>query len=275
MSTRPATARKPASTPRRRTAAPRRTPARRVSGPSQSAGGMRGARAAAAAAVAPRGISVSRPSMPRPQLVHVARGFSPARTWERLVRGNGWVALLAVLLLGIVFMQVHMLKLNAGISRAVESSGTLERQNAHLRQAVSQLGAADRIEEAAGMFGMVMPQPGSVRYLDSRDVVVDAQRAAKTMTAPDPMAAAAAAAAAPVVAGAPAATSVAPVATADPAATTAPATTVAPQTEPVEPVTAPAATPPPDPVTTPPAAAAAPATATPAPATGGATPGQP
>ncbi|MBJ7520008.1 MAG: hypothetical protein JHC84_09965 [Solirubrobacteraceae bacterium] len=235
---------------------------------------MRGARAAAAAAVAPRGISVSRPSMPRPQLVHVARGFSPARTWERLVRGNGWVALLAVLLLGIVFMQVHMLKLNAGISRAVESSGTLERQNAQLRQEVSQLGAADRIEEAAGMFGMVMPQPGSVRYLDSRDVVVDATRAAKTMTAPDPTAAAAAGAA-PVVAGAPAATSVAPAATTDPAATAAPATSVAPQSEPVEPVTAPAATPPPDPVATPPAAAAAPATATPAPATGGATPGQP
>ena len=180
---------------------------------------MRGARSAAAAAVAPRGISVSRPSMPRPQLVHVARGFSLARTWERLVRGNGWVALLAVLLLGIVFMQVHMLKLNAGISRAVESAGTLERQNAQLRQEVSQLGAADRIEEAAGMFGMVMPQPGSVRYLDSRDVVVDAKRAAKTMTAPDPTAAAAAAAAAaaPVTAGAPAATAVAPAATTDPA----------------------------------------------------------
>ena len=214
--------------------------------------------------------------MPRPQLVHVARGFSLARTWERLVRGNGWVALLAVLLLGIVFMQVHMLKLNAGISRAVESAGTLERQNAQLRQEVSQLGAADRIEEAAGMFGMVMPQPGSVRYLDSRDVVVDAKRAAKTMTAPDPTAAAAAAAAAPVAAGAPAATSAAPAATTDPAATADPgAAAVTPQPEPVEPVTAPAATPPPDPVATPPAAAAAPATATPAPATGGATPGQP
>ncbi|MGK2939077.1 MAG: hypothetical protein ACSLFR_14920, partial [Solirubrobacteraceae bacterium] len=149
-----------------------------MSGPSARAGGVRGARAATAAATAPRTVALPRPSLPRPQLVHVARGFSLQRLWGRVLRGNAWIGLLAVLLLGIVFMQVHMLKLNAGISRAVGSAGTLERQNSQLRQEVSQLGAADRIEDAAAALGMVMPQPGSVRYLDPRGGTVDARRAA-------------------------------------------------------------------------------------------------
>lgn len=274
---RSATARKPASR-RRTTTTPRRAPARRVSGPSSRSGGARAARAATAtaAALAPRAASL--PSLPRPQLVHVARGLTPARAFDRVLRGNGWIGLLAVLLLGIVFMQVHMLKLNAGISRAVESAGTLERQNAQLRQEVSQLGAADRIEDTAALFGMVMPQPGSVRYLDARGGTADARRAAETMTAPDPAAAAAAAAAATAVApapastGAPAAAAPAPAAAAEPAPATAPASVPAPAAQ----APAPAATP-----SAPQAAAAAPVppapepTAPPATATGGATPGQP
>lgn len=268
---RSATARKPATSARRHAADPRRSPgrrapARRVSGP---AGGLRGVRAATAAAVAPRAVALPRPALPRPQLVHVTQGFSVARAVHSVLHGRGWIGLLTVLLLGIVFMQVHMLKLNAGVSRAVEASATLEKQNAQLRQDVSQLAAADRIEDAAAMFGMAMPQPGAVRYLDARAADVDARRAVRTMTAPDPAAAAAAAA-----------TSAAPAAAVAPAATAPPAAAPAPAAE--QPVTqqAPAAQPTPTP---------APATAAPSPsptadpatagaaqtATGGVTPGQP
>ncbi len=252
-----------------------------MSGP---AAGVRGARASAAAAVAPRGVALPRPSLPRPHLVHAARGFSLRRTLDHLLRGRAWIALLTALLLGIVFMQVHMLKLNAGISRAVETAGTLERQNAQLRQQVSQLGASDRIEDAAAQLGMTMPAPGSVRYLDAGEVDVDAKRAASTMTAPDPNAAAQAAAAAE--AAAPAGTT-APVATQDPAAGQTPvtaqaqATTQTPAATETPVVTqTPAAAPQPQQQAAAPTQASAPvqagaATGTTATATGGAAPVQP
>lgn len=268
---RSATARKPETTARRRVATQReasrrRAPARRVSGP---AGGLRGVRAATAAAVVPRGIALPRPALPRPQLVHVAQGFSVSRAAHSVLHGRGWIGLLTVLLLGIVFMQVHMLKLNAGVSRAVETAATLEKQNAQLRQDVSQLAAADRIEDAAAMFGMAMPQPGAVRYLDARAAEADARRAVRTMTAPDAATSSATAVAAPAAAAAPV-TAAAPVATAPPPA----AAEVAPAPAQQQAAPAPAAASPP-PATAPPPAAA-PAVAAPAPtATGGVTPGQP
>lgn len=258
---RSATVRKPATTARRREATRRRAPARRVSGP---AGGLRGARAAAAAAGAPRGSGVPRPVLPRPHLVHVAQGFSAGRAARSVLHGRGWIGLLTVLLLGIVFMQVHMLKLNAGVSRAVETAATLEKQNAQLRQDVSQLSAADRIEDAAAMLGMVMPQPGAVRHLDARAAEADARQAVRTMTAPDGGATAAATSAtAPAPTAGPAPATPAPA-----AATVAPAS--AAQQTPPPPAAAAA------PSASPPAPAAAPAVAAPAPtATGGVTPGQP
>lgn len=273
MSTRSATARQPATSGRRRVAdrrrpAGRRAPARRVSGP---AGGLRGVRAATAAAVAPRGIALTRPSLPRPQLVHVAHGFSLSRAVHSVLHGRGWIGLLTVLLLGIVFMQVHMLKLNAGVSRAVETAGTLEKQNAQLRQEVSQLAAADRIEDAAAMFGMAMPQPGSVRYLDARDAVADARRAVRTMTAPTGAAAAAPAPAEPAATTAPAATATPPpAATAPPVRQPAPAAQQAPAQQPApDSATAPAQAPASVPAQAVPPAGTAPT------ATGGVTPGQP
>jgi hypothetical protein len=164
-----------------------------------------------------------------------------------------------------------MLKLNAGISRAVETAGTLERQNAQLRQDVSQLGAADRIAQTATALGMVMPQPGSVRYVGVNDPAADARRAVATMTKPSVTGATTAPSATiPAVtsAPAPAVAEPAPVATPHPAA---PAPAPAPA-----PTPAPAV--PPSPAQQAPAPTAAPATApagTPATAPGGATPAQP
>src|SRR3954447_13666847 len=45
------------------------------------------------------------------------RRVPDARVLDRLLRGRAWIPLVAVGLLGIVFMQVSLLKLNAGISR--------------------------------------------------------------------------------------------------------------------------------------------------------------
>jgi cell division protein FtsL len=127
------------------------------------------------------------PHTPRPRqappVLQTLRRVPDARVLDRLLRGRGWIALIAVALLGIVFMQVSLLKLNAGISRAVSQSDGLERDNSELRAAISGLDAEARIQDTAALTGMKMPAAGDVRYLDARQV--DAARAARSITPPD------------------------------------------------------------------------------------------
>src|SRR5439155_305969 len=52
---------------------------------------------------------------------------------DRLLTGRAWIGLIAFALIGIVFMQVSLLKLNAGIGRSVERASILDRYNAELR----------------------------------------------------------------------------------------------------------------------------------------------
>jgi cell division protein FtsL len=109
-----------------------------------------------------------------------------ARLLDRIVRGRAWIALLAIGLMGIVFMQVSLLKLNAGISRAVTAADTLERQNSSLRTDISNLDSGERIQDVAARLGMTIPAAGDVHYLDGRQA--DAARAAASITPPDPVA---------------------------------------------------------------------------------------
>ena len=137
---------------------PRRVPTapRRVSGPT---GGKRVARAAVAAPV-PVAL----------RLAAAVHAVAEHRFLDRLVRGRMWIAILGAGLIGIVFMQVSMLRMNAGIGRAVEQASTLERQNSGLQASISQLSSGERIESAAEKLGFVLPAAGSVRFLDARHV---------------------------------------------------------------------------------------------------------
>ena len=114
-----------------------------------------------------------------------AVNVSGSRTMDRLVRSRAWVVIIGVGLIGIVAMQVSMLKLNAGIGRAVETVTTLERSNASLKGEVSRLSAGDRIQALAGQKGFVMPEPADVTYLRAGDKRADGVRAARRMGAPD------------------------------------------------------------------------------------------
>ena len=87
------------------------------------------------------------------------------RLVDRLVRGRVWIPLIGFLLIGIVAMQVSMLKLNAGIGTDAQRVSTLERVNGELRAAQAQAESGDRIQRAAGKLGMVMPAPDQVEYL--------------------------------------------------------------------------------------------------------------
>jgi hypothetical protein len=214
----------------------------------------------------------------------VALDVSASRAMDRLVRSRAWIVIVAFGLIGIVAMQVSMLKLNAGIGRAVETVNTLESANASLRGEVSRLSDGSRIQSLAGARGYVMPAPADVTYLRARDLDSAGARAARMMHAPDPAIAGPAGAAlpAPVGAGAgvlaaggqtaPGTVAATPQAGVPAAAATSPAT-AAPVTTPPA-ATPPAATPPgaatPAPTGGAPATAApaaAPATAAPAAAT--------
>jgi hypothetical protein len=161
------------------------------------------------------------------------RALPETRVVDGLLRGRAWIWLIGLLLGGIVAMQVSLLKLNAGISRAVTTSSTLERQNADIESEIAQLSSIERVRDAATAEDMVTPAPGAISFLHVRPGRDDAL-AARRMTPPSDEAAsvmenggrdpAAVAVAPDPIAGATATPTPLPVATPDPAAQT-----VAPQ----------------------------------------------
>lgn len=192
---RPAPRRKPAQ-PRRGTTRP--APKRRVQARPQG----KGAKAAARIAAIPRSPFV-----------------------DRLLTGRIWIVLLAALLAGIVFANVALLEMNAGIARTTEKVAALKRENSRLRLEAAELGSSERIQRAAADLGLVLPAPGDVRYLQARPG--DAALALKRMSEPAPV---------PVYTPPPAPVTPEPVVT-DPAATTTETTTPTTTTTPTEPVT--------------------------------------
>jgi hypothetical protein len=116
------------------------------------------------------------------------RALPEHRVIDRLLRSRLWIWALGALLGGIVAMQVSLLKLNSGISRAVQTTTTLERQNAALEASIARLSSPDRIESGATALGMVMPPAGDVGYLSAGPD--DAANAVERMEPPSPDAAA-------------------------------------------------------------------------------------
>src|SRR3954452_23603090 len=111
------------------------------------------------------------------------RALPDHRVIDRLLRGRVWICFVGVALMGIVAMQVSLLKLNSGISRAVETSATLERQNSSMEADIARLASGERIRAAADKRGMVTPAAGDVHYVHVRRGR-DAARAAQRMRAP-------------------------------------------------------------------------------------------
>jgi hypothetical protein len=101
---------------------------------------------------------------------------------DRLIRSRFWIGLVAVSLIGIVAMQVAVLKLNTGIGRAIEHVSTLQRDSASLQADVSQLSSGDRIEAEGYRMGMVMAPVGNVRFLTAGRW--DAARASRRIQPP-------------------------------------------------------------------------------------------
>jgi hypothetical protein len=95
---------------------------------------------------------------------------------DRLLRGRSWVGLLGVLLIGLVALNVSLLKMNAHAGRKAEVASQLRFKNAELRGRVARLGTADRIQEEGRRLGLIMPEANKLHYLSARPGV-DAREA--------------------------------------------------------------------------------------------------
>jgi hypothetical protein len=137
---------------------------------------------------------------------------------ERLVRGRAWIAIVATALLGIVAMQVALLRLGAQIGSATSAVNAVTAQIETTQTQIGALEADHRLSGGSGPLGMVYPAPGVVTYLQVNPG--DGARAVHTMTVPSQAAIAAARARVPTPASASANTL-----SAAPASTTAAATT--------------------------------------------------
>lgn len=95
----------------------------------------------------------------------LARAVTSHRLLDRLIRGRAWIVLIAFALIGIVTLQLALLKLNAGIGRSLERGALLQRENATLSIENSELADGSRVEAAAEHLGMSLVPPGLLKFL--------------------------------------------------------------------------------------------------------------
>ena len=100
-------------------------------------------------------------------LLATLEGLAQHRLLDRLIRGRAWIGLVAFALIGIVTLQLGLLKLNGGIGRALEHEAVLQRENATLSIENSELSAGSRVQTRAAKLGMASVPVGAVRFLSA------------------------------------------------------------------------------------------------------------
>jgi hypothetical protein len=96
-----------------------------------------------------------------------------------LVRSRGWIFLLAVLLVGIVALNVVTLSLNSRTSRTAALSDELKRENSALRGDLAGALASERLREKAAELGLAYPAAEAI--IDLRADPGDAAAAARRL----------------------------------------------------------------------------------------------
>jgi len=102
------------------------------------------------------------------QLVSLLERLSSHRLFERLIRGRLWIGIVAFALIGIVTLQLALLKLNGGAGRALEHEALLQRENAALAIENSEMSAATRVQARAAQLGMVPAPTSKLSFLSAR-----------------------------------------------------------------------------------------------------------
>jgi len=140
-------------------------------------------RRAGGAPVLPRRVSGPVRARTRPRArarAHTAPTHISHRLLDRLIGGRAWIGIVAFALIGIVAMQLWIVKLGVGIGHAIEHEGLLRRENSALSIEDAQLASGERVEQLAAARGMVEAAPGALHF-DSVRGSLDARQAAAVL----------------------------------------------------------------------------------------------
>ena len=86
---------------------------------------------------------------------------------QRRVRGHiVWMILFALLLFGVVAVNVAVLRAHVAVSQLDDERAKLEARNQALASALSAVDSAPRIETAARRLGLIPASAGNTSYLD-------------------------------------------------------------------------------------------------------------
>jgi len=99
------------------------------------------------------------PAAPRRRAKPVAHG-------RRLTSWIVWISLFAVILAGVVALNVAVLRANVAVNKLDRQEAQLQEQNAALASQVSAASASLRIEGAARKLGLVPAPAADTAYLD-------------------------------------------------------------------------------------------------------------
>ena len=103
---------------------------------------------------------------PRPRAVPRTRTQARAGRQPRRLRGGvAWIVAFAVVLAGVVALNVAVLRVNMQVSRLDREQIELQAQNAALASNVSSAASAQRIEQAAHRLGYVPAPATDTSYL--------------------------------------------------------------------------------------------------------------
>jgi hypothetical protein len=103
----------------------------------------------------------------RPKGRPAASVRSRRKPTQRRVRGHiVWMILFALLLFGVVAVNVAVLRAHVAVSRLQDERARLEARNQALASALSAADSAPRIEAAARRLGLIQASGGNTTYLD-------------------------------------------------------------------------------------------------------------
>jgi hypothetical protein len=137
----------------------------------------RARRAASARAARPAPRRAPRPApRPGPRLVPVAvgrtavavGGIADSGVVLRLTRSRLWIGLLGSLLVGIVALNVFALSFSASSSKTAALSDELLQENSALRAEIEAGLSNEQVQGAADRLGLIVPEPGAIRYLEPK-----------------------------------------------------------------------------------------------------------
>jgi cell division protein FtsL len=90
----------------------------------------------------------------------------PRRQGRRLTGGIFWISTFALLLAGVVALNVAALRVNMTVNKLNQQQLELQAQNQSLSSQLSSAGSSLRIEQAARRFGLVPAASLDTSYLD-------------------------------------------------------------------------------------------------------------